>query len=95
MSQDLFVVCDYICLYINYLEYDRSKSGLPTISLCFSKFLFSSIEIVNVCGMMLAVVQAHDLPADHRLQSTVFIGQFWKSVLLASSAYRRPVNSIN
>lgn len=44
-----------------------------TFGLSLRKFLLCSIQVVDICGVMLAVVQAHDLATDHWLQGMVVV----------------------
>lgn len=49
------------------------KMSMVTFSLSGSQLLLCSVKIVDISGMMLAVMEAHDLPADYRLQRTILI----------------------
>ena len=60
------------------------------------QLLLGHVEVVDVGGVVLAVVQLHDLRADDRLQRVVVIGQVGQRVLAAdtenvSSNYSRVI----
>ena len=52
------------------------------------ELLLGHVEVVDVGGVMLAVVQLHDLGADDRLQRVVVIGQVGQRVLAADTENR-------
>jgi hypothetical protein len=48
-----------------------------------SKFFFGNIQICDVSGMVLGVMQLHDFCRNDGLQSIVVVGQIWQCVFLA------------
>lgn len=54
-----------------------------TLGQCLLIFLLSDIEVVDICCMVLAVVQLHDLSTDVRLKSTIVIREVRECVLLS------------
>ena len=52
------------------------------------ELLLGHVEVVDVGGVVLAVVQLHDLGADDRLQRVVVIGQVGQRVLAADTENR-------
>merc|ERR1719384_2010763 len=46
-----------------------------------SQLLLGNVEVVNVGGVVLAVVELHDLGADDRLQGVVVVGKVGEAVL--------------
>lgn len=44
--------------------------------------LLRHVEVVDICGVVLAVVQLHDLGVDVGLQSAIVVGQVREGVLL-------------
>ena len=53
-----------------------------TLCKCLLIFLLCNVEVVNICGMVLAVVQLHYLCVDVGLQGAIVVGQVGERVLL-------------
>lgn len=55
---------------------------IQTFCHCLFVLLLDNVQVVHVGGVMLAVVQLHDLCINMRFQSSIVIGQVRKGVLL-------------
>lgn len=58
-----------------------------TLCECLLIFLLRDVEVVHVRGVMLAVVQLHDLGIDVGLQGAVVVGEVRQRVLLLRGSY--------
>lgn len=58
-----------------------------TLSECLLVFLLCDVQVVDVCGVVLAVVQLHDLCTDVWLQGSIVVGQVRERVLLPRCSY--------
>ena len=65
---------------------ETDGSGHVVLGHSLGQLLLGDIEIVDVCGVMLAVVKLHYLGTDHGLQGIVVIGQVREGVLAAGDA---------
>lgn len=67
--------------------FDWSCYVVFTLSECLLVFLLCDVQVVDVCGVVLAVVQLHDLRTDVRLQGSIVVGQVRERVLLPRCGY--------
>lgn len=69
-------------IYANKLPSHLLTMDIQTFCQCLFVLLLDNVQVVHVGGMMLAVVQLHDLCINMRFQSSIVIWQVRKSVLL-------------
>ena len=60
---------------------ETNHRGHVFLSDSLSQLLLSNVEVVDVGGVVLAVVELHDLGADDRLQGVVVVGKVGQAVL--------------
>lgn len=58
-----------------------------TLSKRLLVFLLCDVQVVDVCGVVLAVVQLHDLRTDVWLQGPIVVGEVGERVLLPRRSY--------
>lgn len=80
------------------IELDRSLeangSGHIMLGHSLGQLLLGNIEIVDVCGVVAAVVKLHDLRTYHRLQCVVVIGQVGEAVLATGTETKDQILSL-
>lgn len=58
--------------------------GCRTLCQCLLILLLCHVQVVHVCGVVLAVVQLHDLSTDVGLQGSIVVGEVRQRVLVPS-----------
>ena len=61
---------------------ETNHRGHVVLGHSFGQLLLGHVEVVDVGGVVLAVVELHDLGADDRLQGVVVVGQVGQAVLV-------------
>ena len=60
---------------------ETNHRGHVVLGDSLGQLLLGNVEVVNVGGVVLAVVELHDLGADDRLQGVVVVGKVGEAVL--------------